>query len=244
MEEQKNVLTVPVAIIVAGALIAAAVLYTSRPSVKVANTPPQQKEGVLAPVTAKDHIIGNPNAKIVLVEFSDTSCPYCKAFHPTMKRIIEEYGKSGNVAWVYRHFPLDKPDSQGRILHPNAGKEAEALECAAELGGNAKFWEYTHKLYEVTPSVTRETPKGLDPAELPKIAKQVGLNESEFTSCLASGKYEKKVEDNYLDGVNAGVLGTPFTFAVTESGEKIPINGAQSYSVVKGIIDALLDQEK
>lgn len=237
--QQKNVLTVPVAIIIAGALIAGAVLWTQKPA-KVAVTNPVQNENVLAPVTAKDHILGNPTADLVIVEFSDFSCPFCKMFHPTMRKIMDEYGKTGQVAWVYRSFPLDKPDQTGQILHKNAGHEAEAAECVADLGGNDKFWEYTNKVYEITPSVTSSTPEGLDQSKLPEIAASIGIDKDKFNACLASGKFKDKVEAQYMDGINAGVLGTPFSFILTKDGQKIPLNGAQPYSDVKAAIDTLL----
>lgn len=103
------------------------------------------------PVTPNEHIKGNPNAEVFVIEYSDPECPFCKRFHETMKSVMQEYGDTGKVAWVYRHFPLD-------ALHTKARKEAEAFECAAELGGNVKFWEYADKLFEITPSND-----GLDP---------------------------------------------------------------------------------
>jgi len=123
-----------------------------------------QSNGALdsvAKVTKDDHVLGNINAPVKIIEFSDPECPFCKRFHITMEEIISNYGKGGQVAWVYRHFPLDS-------LHPKARKEAEALECAGEQG---KFWEYTSKIYEVTPSNNR-----LDPNQLYKIAIDLGLN--------------------------------------------------------------------
>ena len=100
-------------------------------------------------VTDSDHLRGDPKAKVKVVEFSDLECPFCKRFHVTMQQVIEEY--DGKVAWIYRHFPLDS-------LHSKARKEAEASECAAELGGNDGFWAYIDKLFEITPSNN-----GLDP---------------------------------------------------------------------------------
>ena len=161
-----------------------------------------------------------------------------------MRKIMDEYGKSGQVAWVYRHFPLDKPDSLGRVLHKNAGHEAQASECAASLGGEGKFWEFINKVYEVTPSVTGQTPDGLDQNELPNIAAQIGLDRTAFISCLDSGKFKSKVENQYLSGINAGVLGTPFSYIVTKAGNKVPINGAESYTAVKTAIDSLLAQQQ
>lgn len=96
-------------------------------------------------VTEKDHIAGNPQADLIIIEYSDPECPFCKRFHETMVQAMDEYGKQGKVAWVYRHFPLD-------AIHSKARHEAEAIECAGELGGNDKFWEYVNTLYKITPS--------------------------------------------------------------------------------------------
>jgi protein-disulfide isomerase len=233
-------ITIPVAIIVAGALIAGAVLWTQRgASVRVndGSNIPQAGSGEIAPISANDHIFGSPQAKIFLVEYSDTSCPFCKTYHGTMKRISEEYAKSGDVDWVYRHFPLEN-------IHPNARNEAHALECAAEIGSSDVFWNYTNKLYEVTPAVTQNSPRGLDQNELPKIAATVGLNVTKFNECMASQKHTGKIQADLEDGSNAGVMGTPFTFIVTKSGKVVPINGAQPYSAVKAAIDTLLLTEK
>jgi protein-disulfide isomerase len=241
--QPKQTLNVPVAIIVAGILIAGAIFITKNPGVQPVNNIAEAPEKQLPPVTADDHILGNPNASLYIIEYSDTSCPFCKLFHGTMKRIMDEYGKTGEVAWVYRHFPLDKPNAEGFVLHPNAGKEAQALECAAELGGNDVFWKYTDRLYEITPSVTSKTPQGLDTAELPRIASYAGLNVNDFNTCLSSGKFAKKVEASYYDGLAAGVAGTPFSFIITKGGKSVPVNGAESYAQVKNAIETLLREE-
>jgi len=231
MEKQNN-LTIPVAIIVAGVLIAGAVFLTSDKSTETAvdnndgNTP-KTADIALAPITEDDHLLGNPNASIIIVEYSDTECPYCKSFHPTMQRIIDEYGKDGQVAWVYRHFPLDS-------IHPKADKEAEATECAAEQGGNSAFWAYLNNIFEITPSNNN-----LDLALLPEIATELGLDKAKFEECLTSGRYAQKVEDQYQSGVAAGIRGTPHSIIVTtKDGAKYPLSGAQPYEVVKQIIEA------
>lgn len=233
MEESKNTLTVPVAIIVAGALIAGAVLYTKKPTgagPQVAGV--QETVAELPPITSEDHILGNPDAPVKIVEYSDTSCPFCKRFHPTMKQIMDQYAKDGKVAWVYRHYPIPQ-------LHPNAPKEAEALECAGELGGNTKFWDYTHRLYDVTAA----TAQGLSTAELSDIAKYVGLNQQAFEGCLNSGRHAERVSKDFAGGAAAGVLGTPFSFVVTDNGKQVPIEGAYSFIEVKKIVDAMLAAE-
>src|SRR3989344_366318 len=216
MESQKkSFLNVPVAILIAGALVAGAVIYAKSPTSPSKQTSAETSfEDQFKKVTSKDHILGNPDAKIKIVEYSDPSCPFCKVFHNTMTKIMGEYGAGGNVAWVYRHYPLTKPNANGDILHPNAGKESEALECAANLGGNEKFWTYTKRLYEITPSVTGDSPDGLDQKELPKIAEFAKLNVTDFNNCLSTGKFKDKVESDYTDGVNIGINGTPTSVVV------------------------------
>lgn len=241
-----SLITLPGAVIIAGALITVAIIWVNKPASvpsTVKNTP-TVAEINMRPVTSADHILGNPNATIKIVEYSDTSCPYCKIFNTTMVKIMDEYGPSGKVAWVYRNWPLDKPDPNGNILHKNAGNEAQALECAAGLGGNDKFWVFEKRFYEITPSVTSETPDGLDQKQLPEIAKFAGIDAVSFNDCLSSGRFKDKVEADYIDGINAGVVGTPYSIIITPSGSKIPLNGAQPYATVKGAIDTLLAGEK
>lgn len=224
--KQTNPITIPGAIIIAAAIIAIAIIWTNKPASSPspsANPDGTAKNAVaikISPVTGADHILGNPNAEIKIVEFSDASCPFCKTFHPYMHTVMEEYGPLGQVAWVYRHFPLDKPDAYGRVLHPNANREAQAMECAAELGGNTSFWAYADRLYEVTPSVTQQSPNGLNPSELPKIADYIELDVERFNDCLNSNRYDSKVKAHYLDGVNAGVSGTPYSVFVLPSPAK------------------------
>lgn len=226
--ENKN-LTVPIAIVIAGVLIAGALYITKKDgTVKSLDTvKPESAEIDLAPITVDDHILGDPNAPIVIVEYSDTECPFCKTFHGTMDKIMNEYGKDGRVAWVYRHFPLDQ-------IHSKADKEAEATECAAELGGNDAFWKYLNRIFEITPSDNQ-----LDLAKLPEIAVEIGLDKTKFETCLSSGTYAAKVESMFQSGVTAGVRGTPHSIIVTnKDGSKYPLEGAQSYQVIKTVIEA------
>jgi len=235
-----------ISILVAGVMISGAVIYSvgknsleSQKATGNTATVAQQTQPVfgsgseenIKPIRDDDHILGNPDAPVKLVEFSDTECPFCKRFHPTMKQVMDEYGKNGQVAWVYRHFPLDQ-------IHPKARKEAEATECANELGGNQKFWAYVDRLFEVTPSNNN-----LDPAELPKIAEYVGLDVAKFNSCWNSGKYAQHVADDLADAINSGGQGTPYNIVIAKSGKKFVVSGAQPYSVVKSVIDLAL-QEK
>ena len=235
--KQQNNLSIPVAIVIAGVLIAGAVyLGTSKgaPTTAVNNQQPQQAPqqtgdlDQMAAISASDHVRGNPDAPVKIVEYSDTECPFCKRFHTTMQEVMSEYGKDGKVAWVYRHFPLDQ-------LHSKARKEAVALECANEQGGNDKFWSYADRLYEITPANN-----GLDPAELPKIAEYVGLDVGKFNSCLTSGKFTKHIEDDVQNATATGGNGTPWSIVVDKNGKKYPLSGAQPYASVKQLIDLAL----
>lgn len=176
-----------------------------------------------------DHVRGDRNARILLIEYSDLECPYCKRFHPTAQQLVDEY--KGKVAWVYRHYPLDQ-------IHSKADKEAEAVECANELGGNDAFWALTDKIFEVTPSNN-----GLNLDDLPKLAGQVGLNESAFKTCLDSGKYAEHVEADFQSGIKAGVKGTPGNILLdTQTGKTKLIPGALPFENFKTEIDAMLSE--
>jgi len=226
-----NKLAVPIAIVIAGVLIAGSLYLSSLHGAKLkaqAETVQQPSAVDMRPVSADDHILGNPNADLVIVEYSDTECPYCKIFHQTMLRAVNEYGKDGKIAWVYRHFPIDS-------LHPKARKEAEALECANELGGPSKFWEYTDMVYDKTTSNNT-----LDPNQLPVFAKAVGLDVTAFNTCLASGKYAAKVQADYDDAIKSGGRGTPHSILIDKDGIKTPVDGALPYDSLKNIIDAVI----
>lgn len=211
-----NFLNLPSAIIIAGAIIAIAIIYVKKPvtnTVPVANQEQNTKIN-LSPITVTDNILGNPNAPIKIVEYSDPSCPYCKIFNSTMTEIMDKYGPTGKVAWIYRALPLDTPDARGNVLHPNAANESRAIECAGILGGSEKFWNYEKKLYELTPSVTSETPEGLDPKQLPVLAKSLGLDVVAFNECLSSDEAKNRVTKQSASGATAGVSGTPTSFFV------------------------------
>lgn len=223
MENESNKFLVPLAIVVAGALVAGSIYFggsTPRPdSGQAVNTDNIE----IAPVSDEDHILGDINAEIVIIEYSDFECPWCNVFHATMKTILSDY--NGRVTWVYRHVPF----------HSKASKEAEASECAAELGGNSAFWKFADRIFEVTPSND-----GLDPAELPKIAGTIGLDVTAFNTCLSSGRYTEMVKKSLNDAVKAGVTGTPYSVIFSKDDKQTPINGAQSLDKVKAKIDALL----
>ncbi|MBI2065728.1 MAG: thioredoxin domain-containing protein [Candidatus Zambryskibacteria bacterium] len=225
---EQNKYLIPLAIVLAGGFIAGAIYFgggSGNLTTRNTNTSSSDQIDII-PVAETDHVLGNRNANLMIVEYSDTECPFCKVFHNTMKEVLRSYGDQ--VAWVYRHFPITQ-------LHSKAVKEAEATECAAELGGNQAFWNYTDRLFEITNSND-----SLDPAELPRIATYVGLDETAFNACLSSGKYNEFVKNSVGEAVRAGARGTPYSVILAKDGRKVVINGAEPFENVKAKIDALL----
>ncbi len=222
-------LAVPIAIVVAGGLIAGALYFVNAKATPQGGNNEQETLGTIEGVRAGDHVRGNPNAKIVFIEYSDTECPYCKQFHAGLKQIMDQYGANGDVAWVYRHFPIPQ-------LHSKAPQEAQAMECAAKLGGNDAFWKYTDRIYEVTPSNN-----GLDLTELPKIAAHVGLDQAAFEACLNSDYGKDVVSANAAEGAKAGITGTP-TSVVIANGTQVPLEGYYPYESLKQLVDSVLAQ--
>lgn len=227
------------AIVMAGGLIALAIYFGGNRNPVAPAVGEEQKvvvdeSGVEEPkgpvvgdireVSSKDHVRGASNAKVTIIEYSDLECPFCKRFHPTMQKIVNEYPK--DVRWVYRHFPLE-------MLHSKAKKEAEATECAGEQG---KFWEMIDRIFAVTPSNN-----GLNLDDLPKLAKEAGvLGIPKFEACLESGKYADRVAADLADAEAAGGRGTPYSVIIGPGGEKQPLSGAQPYEAVKQAVEKML----
>lgn len=228
MENTKQSLSVPIAIVIAGALIAFGIYWSGRgTSAPVANNKVSAAAAeAIKPVSSKDYVLGNRNAKIMIVEYSDTECPFCKNFHNTLHQIVTEY--KSEVAWAFRHFPV----------HTNSVAEGSAMECAGELGGNDAFWKYTDRVFTETKSNN-----GLDLALLPTFAKDLGLDVTKFNACLASNKYEAKINADRQNVIDAGAQGTPYSviFVGGPNGERIPITqGALPYAGMKNIIETIL----
>lgn len=216
------------AIIVGAFIIGVAILLrgstpppTKNPINNGNNTP--EVSGTIRPVTSDDHIVGSLNAKIKIVEYSDTECPFCKQFHNTLQDVVKARGNE--VAWVYRHYPIPQ-------LHSKAPKEAEATECAWEQGGNTAFWKYIDRVFEITPSND-----GLPEDELVNIAQYVGLNTSQFYTCLQSGKYKSKVDADIADAKKLQVNGTPMSFILVDNEIVGVIPGSQPITEVYRLLD-------
>ena len=233
----RSALGVPVAIVLSALLIAGAIVYSGSNKgsggTQVGNPKPvtEQVTGKMeiAPVTEKDHIYGNPNAPIMIVEYSDFDCPFCKNFHETMQKIMETYGKDGKVAWVYRQFPLKQ-------LHPNSPKVSAASECVASLGGNDAFWKFANLLIG-----DRGVNEPTNLTKLPEYAVTAGVDKAKYTACVEAGTFDAKITEDVAAAMKAGARGTPYSVMIVGDQQGV-IDGAQPYDVVKKMVDTMLTQ--
>lgn len=232
-------ISIPISIVIAGAIVAGAILFTSDGTRASGTTNPSETAAGhnsfgnsnsnaaanVRPVDLEiDHIFGNPNAKVKIVEYSDFECPFCSRLHPTLESVVEDFG--GEVAWVYRHFPLTS-------IHPRATGAAIASECVAELAGNDAFWQFGTEVFK--------NQRGLNEALYIREAQNLGIEAADFEACLGSGKYEIKVANDAQNAVQSGGRGTPFTVVINENGDVFPFSGALPYENVRSIVEAALE---
>jgi len=232
---KRNIPAVPIAIVVGFALVAVAIYFTGSKNataptaVNDATSTTPALHGAPRAVDATDYIRGNPNAPIVMIEYSDYDCPFCKQFHTVMTDVMNQNAASGKVAWVYRQFPIGQ-------LHPNAPKISEAALCVGSLGGSDAFWKFTDTVFGAR-DVTEQT----NMVKLPDYAEQAGVKRSDFTDCYNSGKMLDKVKASATEGFNLGARGTPYTVIMVGNQQAV-VNGAQSYDTVNGIVNNLIAQ--
>ena len=168
-------------------------------------------------------VLGDPDAPVLIEEFSDYQCPFCaKFFKNTMSQLETEYIETGKVRLVYKDYPLS--------FHQNAAPAAVAAYCA---GDQKNYWGMHDALFlnlDMWSGATDPNPIFTD------IAKALKLNTKKFAACLGSGDYDDLIDANQAEGVQKGVTGTPGFFV---NGQKIV--GAQPFSAFKAIIDAELN---
>lgn len=166
-------------------------------------------------VTSDDHIYGNKNAEISLIEYSDFVCPFCYRFHDTAKQLVDE--SDGKINWVYRHYPLPSHD-------PVATNIAHASECVADIAGNEKFWEFTDEVFERYSTTDRISTD----ESISALAEELGIDKAKFDSCMDSGKFNDKINQERDDGSDAGVSGTPGNILINnKTGNTVAVKGAQ-----------------
>lgn len=233
-------LLIPLSIVVAGVAIGAGLYFSagsagSDGSSATAPTQPAQPEqpeantDAVAAVTEADHIKGSLDAPVKIVEYSDFDCSFCARFHDTMNAIMEEYS-SDQVAWVYRHFPLEQ-------LHPQAFSVALASECVAEVGGNEAFWAFTDGYFSARAG-GNNTPHA---TLIPQLVASAGVAEAPFTECYENERYADDVQADIDNALETGGRGTPWSIIIGPNGNTLPINGALPQQAVEQAIDQLLE---
>lgn len=231
----RSSIAIPVAIVFGFALIAIAIFFTTDkgPRSAVNDDTNVETNGILSStpraVDDRDYIRGNPNAPILLIEYSDYDCPFCKQYHETLNQIMDEYGVTGKVAWVYRQFPIAQ-------LHPNSPKVSQAALCVGKLGGTDAFWNFTDLIFE-----EREIDEATNVARIPDYVTSVGVENDAYIACMNSGETEETVKASVEDAFNIGARGTPYTVLMIGTQQAV-INGAQPYETVKGIVENLISQ--
>lgn len=225
-ESNQNNALIPGAIVIAGLIVAGAIFFTQGGTVKTPEEQPtaaaqegqQADPSKVLPVSGDDHVFGNPDAEIFIVEYSDFECPFCSRLHGVLEDVVEQY--DGKVAWVYRHLPLQN--------HPKALPLAQTSECVAEIGGNDAFWTFTGGIFA-----------GQDSDAL--IA-SIGVDAGAVASCVEEGRYLERIKEHEANAVATGGRGTPWSIIIDSEGNTLPVSGAQPITVWQGIIDPMLGQ--
>jgi len=212
---------VPIAIVIAGLLIAGAVVFSggrATTSTITGNHAGGQPSGEFRMPSEDDHVRGNQDAPIAVVEFSDLECPFCARIHPTLSQIIE---KNNDVKWIYRHFPLSS-------IHSRALFAAVASECIAKLGGNDAFWSFTDNAFaggQLSDSWYREQ------------AESFGIDLGSFASCMEDQNIVSDIQTDLDEATDTGGRGTPYVIVVSPNGNLFPFSGALSYAQISGVIE-------
>jgi len=193
--------------------------------------PTEQSKLAMKISADNDPVIGNLDAPITIIEFSDFQCPFCARFYTqTLPLIYEEYIDQGKVKLVFRDFPIQS-------IHPNAVPAAVASECANEQG---KFKEMHDILFDNQNEWNNQ--ETVDALSLfSQYATEIQLEQETFDSCLTSGKYIEEIQKDLIDGQNYGVSGTPGFFVGNDQIGYVQIKGAQPFDIFKKVIDAQLD---
>lgn len=218
----KTSFTIPLAIIAGGIIVAGAVYISmpKRPDASAGNP------ALVRPIGTTDHILGNPAAPVMIVEYSDFDCEFCRDFHNTLNQIIANSGVNGKVAWVFRHFPLSE-------IHPNALVHARAAECVAATSGNEAFWRFSDALFANQPA---------NPQSYGTLASSIGISGDAFASCYstASTTLDARIAADRQNALDIGAQGTPYSLIIVAGKSPVVMAGAYSYDAVKQLVDEVL----
>jgi protein-disulfide isomerase len=183
-------------------------------------------------VDGTDLITGNKKASVILVEYSDSECPFCAQLHPTIKKIQEDY--ASKLGFVYRYFPLT-------TIHLNSFEEARAIHCVGQSSDAVKRQAYIDQMFDYK---FQKRNMLLEKGQKEQMAKAVGVNEAQFTACMQSQESSDAINASIKDGITAGVQGTPATFVLIKNrkGYEVAsfVDGARPYEYFKAVIDEAL----
>lgn len=234
--KQDNKFLIPGSIILAGAVVAGAVFFSGGSPTQMAvseqtHETVQQEQSAPAtdkvrPVTSEDHIKGDINAPIKIVEYSDFECPFCQQFHNTLSSVMDKYEDTGEVAWVFRQFPIEQ-------LHSKAPAVAMASECVAELGGNDAFWQFTDRYFEVSLDNNRTDIEKV----IPQLVLEIGIDQTDFQTCFESGRHSTRIEADFTNAAESGGQGTPWSVVIAPNGKTFPLSGSQPLGSVEKLIE-------
>jgi protein-disulfide isomerase len=219
----KSSLKIPLAIVLGGVIVAFAVYFSlpHRPGASSGSGDPS----LVRSVGSGDHILGNPAAKVMIVEYSDFDCGFCKGFHETLRQIIANEGARGEVAWVFREFPLTE-------IHPDALTSARAAECIASVAGNDAFWKFADSLFANQP---------VDRARYGELAKAAGIPSDAFLTCYMNAPaVDARIAADRKNALDAGGSGTPYSLIIVAGRAPVVMDGAYPYDAVKALVDAAL----
>jgi protein-disulfide isomerase len=226
---KNNSLTFALVILISGIIIGGGIFITRTNILTNMFSKDEVTEEItqIQPISEDDHILGNPDADVIVIEYSDYECPFCLEFHETMNRLIDEYGQDGRLAWVYRHMPLEE-------IHLNSKRLALNSECISNIRGNSAFWEFSNQIFD-------NAPNSFLKVNSDKIISNLGINTEEVNSCIERDEIISKVEADIKDGKYLQSIdrefGTPYNIIITKTGLVQTVSGTIPYSTLRDLIE-------
>lgn len=177
-----------------------------------------------------DPVLGDANAPVTIIEFSDYQCPYCRRFYnDTFPSILSEYIETGKVKLVFRDLPLlDK--------HPGAMPSAIAANCARAQGGDEMYFKMHNKIFDGQNETSRTKSVEITDEQLQQYAADLGLDTATFNTCFTGGNEAEEVQKDLADADSIGVSATP-SFLVNNWF----IEGAEGFDTFQKIIEQELN---
>lgn len=216
--------SLPIAILIAGLTVAAGLAISKLQSGEVNAPNEDELLSNISPILSTDYYLGNPKAEVILIEYSDYDCLFCSSHYNNLRRIIEELGKGGELAWVHRHMPLYQ-------IHPTSKEKALAAECAGKIGGEEKFWTMSDALYKMNIEKRLVT--------IATLADEQGLDMAGFNACLGEGDLMSKIEDQYDEAFRSGARGTPFT-VIIKGDKRYAVAESLPYFELRSLVESLI----